>query len=98
MIEIRQTEVFRRWFERLSDRRARLLIQVRIDRLAVGNRGDHRALQGGIFELRIDHGPGCRIYCCEQAGIVVVLLRGGDKRTQQRDIEWAQAMARQLED
>ncbi len=97
MIEVRKTEVFAAWFAALRDRRARLRIQVRIDRLAHGNPGDSRTLQGGIHELKIDYGPGYRVYYVQRGPLLVVLLCAGDKRTQRDDIEDAIEMARQLE-
>jgi putative addiction module killer protein len=89
MIEVRKTEVFAAWFNALKDRRARLLLQVRIDRLAHGNPGQTRALQGGVHELKIDHGPGYRVYYAQRGRTLVILLCGGDKRTQRKDIDAA---------
>lgn len=82
---------FANWFEELNDRQARARIQTRIDRLALGNFGDYRALSGGIYELRIDWGPGYRVYFARTGKIILLLLCGGDKTTQQRDIEHAKA-------
>jgi putative addiction module killer protein len=96
MIEVRQTEVFARWFSRLRDRRARARIQVRIDRLEIGNPGDVKPVGGGISEMRIDYGPGYRVYFVERGREVVILLAGGDKRTQERDIATARDLARNL--
>lgn len=97
MIEVRKTEAFAAWFDALKDRRAKLRIQVRIDRLAHGNPGQSRALQGGVHELKIDHGPGYRVYYAQRGHMLVILLCGGDKRTQRKDIDAAIEMARQLE-
>ena len=97
MVEIRKTAQFTQWFEALRDRAARVRIQARVDRLAVGNAGQHRALSGGVVEMKIDFGPGYRVYFAQRGAVLVVLLCGGDKSTQQRDIEAALAMARQLE-
>ena len=97
MIEVRKTESFAAWFDTLRDRQARLRVQVRIDRLATGNPGQQRALSGGVHEMKIDHGPGYRIYYVQRGEVLVVLLCGGDKRSQRRDIEAAIAMAKQLE-
>jgi putative addiction module killer protein len=97
MIEVRKTEVFAAWFDALKDRRARLRIQVRIDRLAHGNPGQCRALRAGVHELKIDHGPGYRVYYAQRGHKLVILLCGGDKRTQRKDIDAAVHMARQLE-
>lgn len=98
MIEVRKTEAFAKWFDTLRDRTARLRIQVRIDRLAFGNSGKHRVLSGGVCELKIDHGPGYRVYYVQRGEVLVVLLIGGDKHSQRSDIDAAIAMARQLED
>lgn len=98
MIEVRTTESFDAWFGRLRDRRARLRIHVRIDRLSLGNPGNHRALPDGLYEMKIDHGPGYRVYYAHHGNTLVVLLCGGDKRTQRQDIELATTMKRMLED
>lgn len=97
MIEVRKTDAFAAWFEGLRDRTARLRIQVRIDRLASGNPGQHRSLTQGVSELKIDHGPGYRVYYHQRGDVLILLLCGGDKRTQRKDIETALAMARTLE-
>ncbi len=96
MLELRQTEIFAAWFRVLRDRRARARIQVRIDRLALGNPGDVRPVGEGVSELRIDYGPGYRVYFVQRSTKVVVLLAGGDKRTQARDIRIALDLARSL--
>jgi putative addiction module killer protein len=96
VIEIRQTETFAAWFRNLRDRRARARIHVRIDRLSLGNPGDAKPVGGGVSELRIDYGPGYRIYFVRCGDTVIVLLAGGDKRTQTRDIEAALRLARLL--
>ena len=97
-VEVRQTDAFARWFTGLSDREARSRILVRIRRLSLGNRGDARSLGGGISELRIHAGPGYRIYFTTRGRRVVILLGGGDKATQRRDIAAARHMARELEE
>lgn len=97
MIEVRKTDAFATWFNALRDRDARLRILVRIERLAFGNPGQHRVLSGGVCEMKIDHGPGYRVYYAQRGDVLVVLLCGGDKRSQQRDIRAAVAMAQQLE-
>jgi putative addiction module killer protein len=97
MIEVRQTEEFELWLRGLRDRFARAKILVRIDRLALGNPGDVGPVGGGISEMRIDHGPGYRLYFVQRGIMLVILLCGGDKRTQRRDIERAKAIAAQLE-
>lgn len=96
MIEIRQTGDYSRWFAKLRDRRARARILVRIRRLSLGNPGDVRSVGEGISELRIDYGPGYRVYFTRRGDTVVVLLAGGDKRTQRHDIEKAKELARNL--
>ena len=96
MLEIRQTDVYRDWFEGLKDRQARARILVRLRRLALGNPGDVKPVGEGVSELRIDYGPGYRVYCTQQGETVVVLLAGGDKRTQARDVDTARALAREL--
>ncbi|MHB8530161.1 MAG: type II toxin-antitoxin system RelE/ParE family toxin [Caulobacteraceae bacterium] len=95
-MEVRQTGVFRGWLADLRDRRARDRILARIDRLGHGNSGAARAVGGGVSELRIDHGPGYRVYFTRIGTLVVVLLCGGDKATQGRDIETARSMAAEL--
>ena len=77
------------WLKGLRDMQARARIRTRLDRLAMGNWGDHRALGGGVIELKIDWGPGYRVYVGKIGNILVLLLCGGDKRTQQQDIELA---------
>ena len=79
MVEIRQTEVYARWFRRLRDREARVRIDSRIRRLSLGNPGDVRPVGEGVSEIRIDYGPGCRVYFVQQGQALVVLLPGGDK-------------------
>ena len=96
MPEIQQTGVFARWLDGLRDGRARVRIQARIDRLEIGNPGDVRPVGGGISEMRIDYGPGYRVYFVRRGEAVIVLLAGGDKRTQTRDIEAALRLARFL--
>ena len=96
MVEIRQTAHFKRWFERLKDPDAKARILVRIRRLSLGNHGDVRAVRGGVSELRIDHGPGYRVYYVARSVELIVLLVGGDKRTQTRDIERAITLAKNL--
>ena len=96
MIEIRQTETFAAWFRNLRDRRAKARILVRIDRLSLGNPGDAKPVGEGVSELRIDYGPGYRVYFVRHGDTVIVLLAGSDKRTQARDIEAALKLARFL--
>jgi putative addiction module killer protein len=96
MIEIRQTEVFATWFRALRDRQARARIQVRIDRLQLGLPGDVKPVSEGVSELRIDYGPGYRIYFTKRGREWIILLAGGDKRTQERDIKKAIQLAHDL--
>lgn len=96
MIEIRKTQVFVEWLDGLRDIHARARILVRIERLVAGNPGDVRPVGEGVSELRIDFGPGYRVYYKKQGKAVVVLLAGGDKRTQARDIKTALHLARNL--
>ena len=93
MIEIRKTEEYARWYGGLRDRQARARIDVRIRRLSLGNPGDVKPVGEGVSELRID-GPGCRVYFLQQGAQLVVLLAGGDKSTQDRDIKIALELAR----
>src|SRR5665213_1695551 len=93
MIVFKQTETFRKWRLRLRDQRIRALIASRLDRLAFGNAGDVRPVGQGVSELRIDYGPGYRVYFQRRGNTILVLLCGGDKRTQARDIETAKRLA-----
>lgn len=95
-MRIQATEVYRDWVNALKDRMLRARIQVRVDRLAHGNPGQHRHLSDGVSELKIDLGPGYRVYYTERNGELIVLLAGGDKSSQQRDIRSAIALARNL--
>jgi putative addiction module killer protein len=95
MIEVRQTVVFAKWFAGLRDIQARARIQVRIDRLALGNPGVVRPVGEGVHELKVDHGPGYRVYFIKQGAAVVILLCGGDKSTQDADIRRAKAMSKE---
>lgn len=95
-MRVQMTEVYRDWINSLKDRAGRARIQVRVDRLAHGNPGQCRALTEGICELKIDVGPGYRVYYTERGGVLIVLLAGGDKSSQQRDIKTAIALARGL--
>ena len=95
-IEIRQTDVFVDWFGALRDREARARITVRIRRLSLGNPGDVKPVGGGVSEMRIDYGPAYRIYFVQRGATIVVLLCGGDKRSQDRDIVRAQGLAQEV--
>jgi putative addiction module killer protein len=96
MVEVRQTEVFSKWLRELRDRQARARIQTRIDRLQLGLAGDVKPVGEGVSELRIDYGPGYRVYFIRRGRELVILLAGGDKRTQDRDIKTAMELARNL--
>lgn len=96
MLEIRKTERFANWLDSLRDVRARARIQVRIERLAAGNPGDVQPVGEGVSELRIDYGPGYRVYFKKIGSAVLILLAGGDKRTQDADIKTALRLARNL--
>ena len=96
MLEVRKTEVYAEWLDGLRDVRAKARILVRVERLAAGNPGDARPVGEGVSELRIDYGPGYRVYFKRQGRTVVVLLAGGSKRTQNRDIGTALRLARNL--
>ena len=93
MVEFKQTETFRKWRSRLRDERARAMIASRLDRLAFGNAGDVKPVGRGISELRIDYGPGYRIYFMRRGNEIVILLCGGDKSSQAKDIETAKRLA-----
>jgi len=96
MIEIRETVVFSKWLESLRDSTARTRVQARILRLRQGNPGDVKPVGHGISEIRIDHGPGYRVYFIQTGRDLLILLAGGDKRTQQRDIKKALELANNL--
>jgi putative addiction module killer protein len=96
MLIVRTTVVFDKWFGRLRDRRAKASIQVRIDRLELGNFGQHRELKSGVGEMKIDVGPGYRVYYTRRGTEVVILICGGDKSSQSTDIKRAMELAKQL--
>jgi putative addiction module killer protein len=89
MVEIVRSSTFAAWLDGLTDLRARARIQVRLDRLAQGNPGDVKRLTKHVSELRIDYGPGYRVYFTRKGPLLVILLCGGDKRTQDADIKQA---------
>jgi putative addiction module killer protein len=97
MFEVLETDVFSKWLLRLTDRRGRRAITLRIQRLALGNPGDVKPVGHGVSELRVSHGPGYRVYFIKRGKVVILLLCGGDKSTQTADIEKAHAIARELE-
>ncbi|NWD76387.1 type II toxin-antitoxin system RelE/ParE family toxin [Pseudomonas gingeri] len=94
MIEIIRSAVFSDWLDELSDSRARVRVQVRIDRMAEGNFGDVKSLGDGLSEVRINYGPGYRVYFTYQGRHLVILLCGGDKNSQRRDIKQASLIAK----
>lgn len=96
MIEIRKTRVFAKWLDGLRDVRARARVLVRIERLAEGNAGDVKLVGESVSEVRIDYGPGYRVYFTKRGHEVIVLLAGGDKRTQETDIRQALQLAKNL--
>ena len=93
-MRVELTEVYRDWIDALKDRSGRARIQVRVDRLVHGNPGSHRNLTDGVSELKIDFGPGYRVYYTQRGDRLLLLLVGGDKSTQQKDIERAIELAR----
>lgn len=95
MIEVRSTSVFDDWFDGLRDRAAQARITVRVRRLQDGNPGQHRVLTGGVVEMKVDVGPGYRVYYAQRGAALVLLLAGGDKSSQQRDIELALQLAKE---
>ena len=98
MKSIYTTEVFDAWLEYLKDKQTARRIQARIDRAEEGNFGDHKAVGEGVSEMRIHHGPGFRVYFTQHGLEIVILLAGGDKSSQSKDIETAHELARQLKE
>lgn len=96
MAEIRETPQFSDWLESLRDNVARTRIQARILRLGAGNPGDVKPVGEGVSEMRIDHGPGYRVYFLRKGAKLIILLAGGDKRTQAKDIKSAIKLAKEL--
>lgn len=94
VFEVRQSSIYRDWFDRLRDRQAKARIDARIRRLSMGNAGDAKSVGSGVSELRVDHGPGYRVYFSRKGKTIIVLLCGGDKRTQRADIERAIEIAK----
>lgn len=97
MLEVRRSEEFDRWLKALRDIQARARIAVRIRRIEEGNLGDHKSVGGGVSELRFTFGPGYRVYFTQREGGIVFLLCGGDKDSQERDVERAKELAKEIE-
>lgn len=98
MVQVQQTEAFAKWFSGLRDRVGRARIDIRIRRLSLGNAGDAKPVGNGVSELRVDHGPGYRIYFIQRGEVVIVLLAGGNKSSQDKDIRNAKALANDLKE
>ena len=96
MIEIRQTEIYSKWFKSLRDTQAQARINIRIRRLSMGNSGDVKPVGKGVSELRIDYGAEYRVYFIQRGEQLIILLAGGDKRTQDQDIKTALNLAKEL--
>lgn len=96
MLEVRQTATYSAWFATLRDRTAKVRIDIRIRRLSLGNPGDVKPVGEGVSELRVNYGPGYRVYFVQKGTEFVVLLAGGDKSSQEQDIREAKALARNL--
>jgi len=97
VLQIRKTNVYAEWIDNLRDLQGRARILVRVERLASGNPGDVKAISGGVSDLRVHFGPGYRVYFTQRGHDIVILLAGGDKRTQTRDIQTALQLAKNLE-
>jgi putative addiction module killer protein len=97
MIEILQTENYRKWFDKLKVRNARTKIDIRLRRLSLGNYGDVKSVGEGVSELRIDYGAGYRVYFTKKGARLIILLAGGDKTTQTDDIEKAKRLVHEIE-
>jgi putative addiction module killer protein len=98
MIEIRETDFYKKWFNSLKDKKAKARIDIRIKRVSLGNFGDVEPVGKGVSELKIDYGAGYRVYFIKQGNILVILLCGGDKSTQSKDIQKAHDLAQQLKE
>jgi putative addiction module killer protein len=97
-MRVKQTDEYRDWLDRLRDQAGRARILIRVDRLIHGNPGDHRSLTGGVSELKIDFGPGYRVYYTQRGEQLLLLLIGGDKSSQVKDIAKAQQLAKDFEE
>ncbi|MCB2020663.1 MAG: type II toxin-antitoxin system RelE/ParE family toxin [Rhizobacter sp.] len=96
MLEVRQTATYSAWFDSLRDRVAKVRIDIRVRRLSLGNAGDVKTVGAGVSELRVNFGPGYRVYFVQRGNEYIVLLAGGDKSSQDSDIREAKALAREL--
>jgi putative addiction module killer protein len=96
MVEIRKTELFAKWLDNLRDINAKARVLVRIERLAAGNAGDVKPVGEGVSEMRMDYGPGFRVYFTKRGSEVIILLAGGDKSSQSGDIKSALRLVRNL--
>lgn len=96
MVEIRETKLYAKWFDSLRDRTAQARIEIRIQRLALGNPGDVKSVGSGISELRINYGPGYRIYFSQLGELLILLINGGDKDSQRDDIAVAKELLKEL--
>jgi putative addiction module killer protein len=97
-MEIIQSETFKKWFSKLRDPQAKARIAARIRRASLGNLGDMKTLREGLFEMRVDYGPGYRVYCIKKGQVLIVLLTGGDKSSQDADIDKALVLATEWRD
>lgn len=95
-MQVLKTDIFEKWFNSLNDRQAKRIIATRIDRVSYGLLGDIKSIGNGVSELKIDYGPGYRVYCKQQGNVLIILLCGGDKRTQQEDIKKAKNLAKEI--
>ena len=98
MVAVRRTDEFARWLRGLRDLRAKSLVQARVERLICGNPGDVRPVGAGVSELRINYGPGYRVYFQQRGTVLIILLAGGDKNTQAKDIQSAIDLARNFQE
>ncbi len=97
LIEVRKTDEFAKWLDGLRDLRARARVQARIERLTLGNPGDVKPVGEGVSEMRVDYGPGYRVYFIKRGQKLIILLAGGSKGSQSKDIDLAKRLARGLE-
>ncbi len=98
MYQLQQTDVFEKWLAGLDDRKAKARILARLDSVKLGNLGDWKAVGGALRELRVHSGPGYRLYFVQRQSVVILLLCGGSKSTQARDIERAKRLLKEIED